>query len=171
MRVWRIARVAHRRLDGDGARLWGGRWNSPGIPVVYASASLALAALEYLTHVDIRDAPDDLVAMAIDVPDEHGVSSIGPDQLSADWNRIADSGACVARGDAWVAERRTLALRVPSAVVPEECNVLINPDHPGARDVRVVSTRRFQFDPRVMRTVAASASPPRSRAGPRRSTH
>lgn len=171
MRVWRITREAFQALDGDGARQWGGRWNSVGVPVVYSSASLALAALEVLTHADIRDVPDDLVAMSIDVPDEGGVSSIGVDELPAGWNRIADGAVCVTRGDAWVAEGGTLALRVPSVVVPEEWNVLINPAHVRASGVRVVSSRRFQFDPRVMGTVAASAARSVPRAGPRRSTH
>ena len=70
MECHRICRKAHRALDGEGARLYGGRWNSPGEAVVYASATLALAALEYLIHLDSSEAPLDLMAIRIAIPDD-----------------------------------------------------------------------------------------------------
>ena len=138
MLVWRICRETHQALDGEGSRLHGGRWNSERVSVVYTSSTLALAALEYLVHVDIEDVPDDLVAMAIEVPDD----------LPPDWNQVLDHPACARIGDQWAAKGTVLRLRVPSAVVPEESNVLINPDHPRAGDVRMVSIRPFAFDSR-----------------------
>lgn len=140
MLVWRICREAHQALDGEGARLHGGRWNSERVSVVYTSSTLALAALEYLVHVDIEDVPDDLVAMAIEVPDD----------LPPDWNQVLDHPACARIGDQWAAKGTVLLLLVPSAVVPEESNVLINPDHPRAGDVRMVSIRPFAFDSRLV---------------------
>ena len=140
MLVWRICREAHQALDGEGARLHGGRWTSERISVVYTSSTLALAALEYLVHVDIEDVPDDLVAMAIEVPDD----------LPPDWNQVLDHPACARIGDQWAAKGTVLLLLVPSAVVPEESNVLINPDHPRAGDVRMVSIRPFAFDSRLV---------------------
>lgn len=150
MLTWRICRAGHQKLDGEGARLYGGRWTSEGTPAVYVSSSLALAALEYLVHVDPDDVPDDLVAMSIRVPDDAGERFIAVEELPADWNRLPDHPACTAVGDAWVAEGATLLLRVPSAVVPEESNVLVNPNHPRARDLVVVSVRGFAFDPRLL---------------------
>jgi RES domain-containing protein len=137
-------------MGGEGARLNGGRWNSEGVAAVYTSSSLALAALEYLVHVDIEDVPDDLVAMAIEVPGDAGLTSVAVGDLPADWNKGPDHPACVAIGDAWLADGATLLLRVPSAVVPEDWNLLINPRHPRARDVAVRSVRPFAFDPRLL---------------------
>jgi RES domain-containing protein len=149
--VWRLARRAYQALDGEGARLYGGRWNAEGVAVVYASATLALAALEYLVHVDPPDVPDDLVALRVEVPDAAAVETVTPADLPADWNALDDHPACVARGGAWAAAGTALALRVPSAIVPEEGNVLLNPTHPDMRHVRVATTRPFAFDPRLLR--------------------
>jgi len=148
--TWRICRTAYQSLDGEGARLHGGRWTSEGVPAVYTSSGLALAALEYLAHVEVADAPDDLVAMALRVPDDAGETTVAVEQLPRDWHRLPDHPACAALGDAWAADGTALLLRVPSAVVPEETNLLINPRHPRAREVVVKSVRPFAFDPRLL---------------------
>ncbi|MBI4542127.1 MAG: RES family NAD+ phosphorylase [Gemmatimonadetes bacterium] len=150
MRVWRITRRRYRGLDDEGARAAGGRWNSEGLAVVYTSASLSLAALEYLVHVDIEDVPDDLIAMAVEVPDDASVEEVSAAALPKDWNRVPDHAACIEIGDRWAARRESLVLRVPSAVVPEESNLLLNPQHPRTAEVRTVSTRDFAFDPRLL---------------------
>lgn len=150
MLVWRIARAPYAALDGEGARRYGGRWNSGGVAVVYASTTLSLAALEYLVHVDPEDVPADLVAMGIRLPDDPPGERVRLSDLPPDWNRVPDHPACVARGDAWAREARTLLLRVPSAVVPEEENVLLNPRHPDAARIRVDRSRPFAFDPRLL---------------------
>lgn len=150
MLVWRITREAHQALDGEGARLHGGRWNSEGVAVVYTSATLALAALEYLVHVDPEDVPEDLVAMRIRVPDDLPDERVRVSDLPADWSEVPDHPACVSRGDAWAKEASAAVLRVPSAIVPEEENVLLNPKHTDAGRVAVVHTRAFAFDPRLL---------------------
>ncbi len=149
MHVWRLTRRRFRKLNGEGARRAGGRWNDPGSAVVYASSTLSLAALEYLVHVDIEDAPGDLIAMRIEVADDVPIEEVAADDLPAGWRREPRHPACVAIGERWLAQGRALALRVPSAVIPEEANWLINPAHPDARRVRALSTRRFVFDPRL----------------------
>ena len=150
MRLYRICRAAHRTLDGEGARLWGGRWNSLGLPVVYASTSLALAALEYLVHVSVEDVPADLVALTIELPDAAESETVNVAELPAGWERTPEPQVCKDVGDAWLDAGRTMALRVPAAPVPEEANVLLNPRHPAAGDVRVVAERPFFFDPRLL---------------------
>lgn len=150
MRVWRICREGRQALDGEGSRLHGGRWNSERVSVVYTSSTLALSALEYLVHVDIEDVPDDLVAMAIEVPDDAGEEIVVVDDLPPDWNQVLDHPACARIGDQWVAEGTVLLLRVPSSVVPEESNLLINPGHSRAGDVVMVSIRPFTFDSRLV---------------------
>lgn len=118
--------------------------------MVYASSSLALAALEYLVHLDREDVPRDLVAMRLAIPDGVSVASLAPGDLPKHWIRYPAPAACAAAGDAWAARGRALVLRVPSAIVPEEPNLLINPRHPRAGAVRVVSVRPFAFDPRLL---------------------
>ena len=151
MLVYRICRRAFHALDGEGARLYGGRWNTPGTPLVYTSSALSLAALEYLLHVDPEEVPSDLVALTIEIPDDAPLARVTPRQLPADWVRVIDHPACQATGDAWARRGAELALRVPSAPIVEEENVLVNPRHPDAARVRVVATRRFAFDPRLLR--------------------
>jgi len=150
VRLYRICRAAHRALDGEGARLWGGRWNSPGLPVVYASTSLALAALEYLVHVSVEDVPADLVALTIELPDETETETVTVAGLPPGWEQTPEPQACKDVGDAWLRAGRTLALRVPAAPVPEEENVLLDPRHPDAQSVRIVAERPFFFDPRLL---------------------
>ncbi len=150
MLVWRIAREEYKALDGEGARLNGGRWNSEGIPVVYASASLSLAGLEYLVHVDPEDVPGDLVAMKIEVPDDVALEQVEIDSLPKDWQVIAEHPACVAAGDAWAVHGRTAVLSVPSAIIPEERNYLLNPRHAEATRFAIRLVRGFAFDRRLL---------------------
>jgi RES domain-containing protein len=148
--IWRLTRRAFKEMDGEGARKAGGRWNSEGIPVLYASSTLALAALEYLVHVDADDVPDDLIAMQIEVPDEAPLEEMAAADLPRGWNRKPQHPACVEVGDRWIADGRALALRVPSAIVPEELNCLLNPAHPDAARLQVIRVREFAFDPRLL---------------------
>lgn len=151
MIVWRITRAAHQSLDGEGARLFGGRWNSEGRPAVYTSTSLSLAAIEYLVHVEPLLAPSDLVAMEIEVPDAAGIGAeVTPEQFPAgDWREYPAPDWEAELGDLWLEDGTFLWLAVPSAVVPREYNVLINPLHPRMKAVRVVSTHPFSFDSRL----------------------
>lgn len=150
MRVWRIARRAFQALDGEGARLNGGRWNSEGVPVVYTSHALSLAALEYLVHVDVNEAPSDLVALEIDLPADLPVSEVRTGDLPPDWNVVEEHPACTMAGDAWAGAADTIAMRVPSAVIPHEFNVLLDPRHPDASRIRVLAVHDFVLDPRLL---------------------
>ncbi|MGH7586966.1 MAG: RES family NAD+ phosphorylase [Gemmatimonadota bacterium] len=151
MRVWRLARKPFLQLDGEGTRLTGGRWNSEGVAVVYTSSTLSLATLEYLAHIDPEDIPDDLMAVTVEVPDRLPIEEVRLGDLPADWNRVFDHPRCVALGDEWIATSRSLGLRVPSALVPEEWNLLLNPAHSEAREVRIIGKRPFAFDRRLLR--------------------
>jgi len=149
MIVHRLARLAHAKLDGEGARLAGGRWNSPGRAAVYASSRLSLAALELLVHTDVPLVPPDLVAFEIEIPDTLDLESVALADLPKDWRQPGHPG-CRAIGDTWLAEERTAVLRVPSAVVPEELNYIINPRHRTAKAIHVVGRRKFAFDSRLL---------------------
>jgi RES domain-containing protein len=149
MIVRRLCRSAHRALDGEGAFRVGGRWNSPGGAAIYASGTLALAALEYLTHLEIARAPNDLIALTIEIPDTP-IERLDPARLPGDWHRVPEHPRCAEYGDRWIAEGRSLGLIVPSALIPEEDNVIINPQHGEFAAVRVVAERKFSFDPRLL---------------------
>jgi RES domain-containing protein len=150
MRVWRIARQIYNPLDGEGPRRIGGRWNSPGRPVVYAASHLSLSIVEVLVHTDPDLIPDDLTAFEIDVPADATIASVGAGDLPAHWADIPNHPACRELGDAWLQRGEHPLLAVPSAVVPEELNYLINPAHPAAAGLRVVQSRPFVFDPRLL---------------------
>jgi|RhiMetdeSRZDD1v2_1073273.scaffolds.fasta_scaffold2531680_1 RES domain-containing protein len=149
MVVWRLARLAHAKLDGEGARLAGGRWNTQGRAAVYTSSRLSLAALELLVHTDVPLVPSDLVAFEIEIPEAIAVETVEVGQLPKDW-RIPGHPTCRSIGDTWLAEERTAVLRVPSAVVPEEWNYIINPAHRAAKPIQIVGRRKFAFDSRLL---------------------
>ena len=148
MRVWRLARRAHAALDGEGARRYGGRWNSAGRRLLYTSSHLSLAALEALAHFDVDEVPEDLQAFAIEIPDALAMEQVTADILPIGWTR--QEFATRAFGDEWLTAARTPVLVVPSAIVPEETNVLVNPAHPATHGVVVVGRRRFVYDPRLL---------------------
>jgi RES domain-containing protein len=150
MRVWRLAREPHcRDREGTGAFIAGGRWTPPGIRVLHAASSIALAGLEYLVHASTP--PSDLMLVAIDVPDDAKVDRPSMDAFPEDWATPLPSEGCQAWGRKWCEERRALAVAVPSVIVPEERNYLINVGHAEMKGVALKSIRRFAFDLRLLR--------------------
>ena len=150
MHLWRLTRQAHASLDGEGARLYGARWNSKGTAVVYAATHLSLAALEYLVHIDPEDVPDDLAAYRLHVPDSATELVCEPAELPAGWRDTPPPPECQEVGDHWARSGEHLLLRVPSVLVPEEFNVLVNPTHAEASRVRVSGSRTFSYDLRLL---------------------
>jgi len=151
MRVWRICKKAHAAFDGEGARLAGGRWNRRGTPVVYTSETLSLAALELIVHADPSLLPGDLVAISADVPDALRTETVSEKDLPRAWRRHPAPEELAELGSAWARSRRTAVLSVPSAVVPRERNLLLNPAHPDFGKVRVGAPELFSLDPRLAR--------------------
>lgn len=149
MRVWRIARAAYGKLDGAGAERAGGRWNSPGRSVVYTATHPALAALELLAHLDPSDVPNDLQLFTIDIPDGLATTRLAAPALPPDWRAIPNHPACRAAGDAWLEAAETPLLLVPSAILPDSGNVLINPRHPATAMI-ITEAHPFAFDPRLL---------------------
>ncbi|MCX5570691.1 RES family NAD+ phosphorylase [Kaistia nematophila] len=139
MIAWRISRAPFADLSGTGARLYGGRWNSPGRALIYAAETAALAVLEVRCYLDLTPdlLPDDYVLTGIEIGDAaiETVEALPEAPLEV--------------GDAWLATARTPVLRVPSFIVPESFNLLLNPAHPAAGDLKVASQRPFRFDARL----------------------
>jgi RES domain-containing protein len=150
--VWRICarRLAARAFDGEGARTYGGRWNHPGVAVVYASATLSLAILELLVHVDAETVPEKLVAFAVDIPERLAMTRVANADLPAGWRRYPSPEATLDVGTRWAREGRTAVLVVPCGVVPQESNYLLNPAHPEFGRLRIGRAQAFRFDPRLV---------------------
>jgi RES domain-containing protein len=144
------ARYAKSAFSGEGARLYSGRWNHAGIPMVYTSTSLALAALELFVHLDPSQAPDDLVSIAATLPANIKTETVDLTALPADWRRI-DHSAPRDLGTQWAKSKRSLAFRVPSAVIADEWNVLLNPAHAAFARITVSDPRSFRYDHRMFR--------------------
>ena len=151
MRVYRLCRAKFTSLDGEGSRLYGGRWNSAGRSVVYASSTLALAALESLVHFPPTLAPTDLIALTIEIPEDLKQEEVATSRLPSDWYAHIDSRECRLLGDAWLTSAMCAVLQVPAAPVPQENNYLINPLHLDASRIVVVATQPFRFDPRLVK--------------------
>jgi len=151
MRIWRLARQAYcRDRAGEGARLNGGRWNAVGTGVLYGAASISLASLEYLSHLGI-DCPVDLVLVGIDVPDNAPIFRPAVQELPEDWRSPFPSPTCQAWGTAWCHQGKELLMEVPSVIVPEESNFVINSAHLLMAGVTLSPIRAFNFDLRVVK--------------------
>jgi RES domain-containing protein len=150
--AWRLTPSAFARtLDGEGASLAGGRWNSRGVPALYASSHLSLCVLEVLVNIPagLRDDLKVFEAVHLSIPDDTGTAQIAIGEFDAMLAAPDSLAACRAAGDRWIEAGRELVLAVPSIIVPEEQNLILNPTHPRMRDVAIVSTRRFRFDARL----------------------
>jgi len=147
---YRLCDDRFRALDGQGARKHGGRWNRPGRPALYAASSRALAVLELLARVD-REVPAGLLLLTIEIPDAAPMERLDPADLPKDWQTRPAPESCRSAGDDWLASARGLVLEVPSVLVPEESNLLLNPEHAEFATVRVVADRPFSFDPRLLK--------------------
>ncbi len=153
MRLWRIS--AHGSFDGEGARRFGGRWNRPGTAVVYAAATLALAMLEFLVHLDRSRSAVAVFAHYADVPDGASVKTVNADQLHSSWHAYRAPDALKDIGTDWARSMSSAVLsvpaavlRVPSGLVTAERNFLINPAHADFTRIRVHSVR-IRLDPRM----------------------
>jgi RES domain-containing protein len=151
MVVWRLSRKTHveQPLSGEGAQRYGGRWNHVGVPVVYTSESLSLAVLEYLVNLPISDLPRDLVSIQIRIPDELRQREIRVNALPPNWRRFPATEKLKNLGTQWAQEGTTPLLAVPSVVIPNERNYLLNPRHALALTIVVVSIEPFALDERL----------------------
>lgn len=156
--VWRIttARFAATAFSGEGARLYGGRWNPKGVELVYTAESRSLALLEML----VQDAPlrASYVLVPARLPDTVSVIHLGVADLPADWRRLDHRDALQRIGRDWLAQGRSAVLAVPSAVLPAERSYLLNPRHPDFSRIIMGEPEALETDLRLMRNLSASGS-------------
>lgn len=149
--AWGIVKAKHSAgaFSGDSARKFGGRWNSPGVPVVYVAGSISMAMLEMLVHLHSQELLNRYLMFEAAF-DDALMMSINLAELPRTW-RKSPSPAIIQRiGDDWIAGARSAVLRVPSVIVPAECNYLLNPAHPDFAKITIGLRQSIRFDPRLI---------------------
>jgi RES domain-containing protein len=146
--VWRIDRKIYRAtaFTGEGARLYGGRWNSQGVAVIYAAEHRSLAMLEILVHIR---KPKDFELYSVKFDDSF-VLELAGENLPHNWDVEPPTSETQEIGDNWVLSTSSAVLSVPSAVVPEERNYILNPRHPEFKQIKIDGPFPCHFDPRLL---------------------
>ncbi|MBO9102196.1 MULTISPECIES: RES family NAD+ phosphorylase [unclassified Rhizobium] len=153
--AWRIAAdtpdYEADDLTGTGAKVTGGRWNAPGFALLYCAENISLAAMETLVHFAASSLPLNRYLVRIDIPQALWDASERLDAKTAPvgWDALPAGRASLAYGSTWLAERRSACLFVPSVIVSDESNVLVNPLHPDARKISATKVRRWLYDSRL----------------------
>lgn len=154
--VWRIATItpdySADDLTGAGAKITGGRWNRPGNPVLYCAPSRALASLETVVHLASGSLPLNRFLVRIDVPDSvwKARETITDKTAPVGWDALPAGKVSLDFGDGWLASRRSALLEVPSVIVPEEGNILVNPLHADAKAITAAIVRKWVYDARLI---------------------
>jgi len=153
--VWRIGVDVHTysadNLNGEGAKVTGGRWNKKGTPVVYAAGSIALACLETLVHLNFDDLPLNRYLVRIDVPIEiwRAAKKLTLKTAGAGWDALPAGMVSINKGEAWCKALSSAILVVPSIVIPHEFNVVINPLHKDTARIKSKKIEKFVYDTRL----------------------
>ena len=150
--AWRIvqAKLAGKAFDGEGARLYGGRWNHKGTSIVYTAGSISLAAIEMLVHLESTTLLESYLCVPVEF-NESLCRKIDPADLPSDWTTCPVSDSTRDLGTAWIDSLESIVLAVPSVPVPLETNFLINPIHPDFDQLRIGNPEAFGFDSRLSR--------------------
>lgn len=150
MRVFRLSKQKYAsELSGKGAAMFGNRWNSKGVEIIYTAQSRALAMAEVAVHVTLATLPSDFVMIEIDIPDSLKIDELNPDDLKEDWNNHPHTRSTQKLGDDFIDSKTFCVYKVPSAVVKGDFNYLINPHHKDAKRIKIKSTTPFPFDKRI----------------------
>ena len=149
--LWRLVKTRHANdaFSGEGARRYGGRWNARGTAVVYLSGGLSLAALELFVHLTAQDARLNFSAIRVEVPAAVKVQQLAIAELPDNWREEPPPDSCKALGSSWTERADAALLRVPSIIVPNEFNYVLNPAHADFKKFIVRVPQPFGFDTRM----------------------
>ncbi|MFP4092589.1 MAG: RES family NAD+ phosphorylase [Cyclobacteriaceae bacterium] len=150
MLIYRICKARYPALDGYGAYLYGGRWNSAGRAVVYAAVNRALAALEFLTGVERHASLGPLLMVTVKLPDTATIQKLRAEELPENWQTYPAGNTTKRIGDLWLEKAESLCLQIPSVLIPEEHNMLINPLHQDFRHINIIESKPFVYDERLL---------------------
>ncbi len=152
MEVFRLSRQRFATpLSGKGAALFGGRWNSPGVELIYTACNRSLAMAEVAVHLTLATLPDDYVMITIEVPDDLSRQVLQEDELPPEWKSFPHHPSTRRYGDDFALQGRDALLQVPSAVTAGDFNLLINPHHPEFVRVKILEIKPFPIDRRMVR--------------------
>jgi RES domain-containing protein len=150
MIVYRLSKSRYSKdLSGRGAEIAGGRWNSKGTAMVYTGQSRALCTVEIAVHTTLGNVPMDYDLVTLEIPDKTGVHEVSPYDLPADWKSFPHAHATQEIGDLFTRSAKYLVMCVPSAVIQDEYNYLINPRHTDMSKIKLIKVEPFSFDPRL----------------------
>jgi RES domain-containing protein len=150
MQVFRISKCRYiNDLTGAGAAKFGGRWHSKGQHVLYTAATPSLALLESIVHLS-GIVLDSYCLICLEIP-ERGIKQISVSELKKDWGQYPSPDHLKINGDTFLRESKHLVLRVPSVLMPEENNYLINPVHPDFKEISIIYTRELSLDKRLIK--------------------
>jgi RES domain-containing protein len=148
MIVYRITNEAYKNdISGNGAALYGSRWNSKGIHLLYTSQFISLSILESLVHLKRNEIPVTQYLLHIEFPDEKKITEISFNKMKKNWHRESEYTQWI--GDQFMQNKEGLVLKVPSAIVPQENNFLLNPLHAEFKKVKIISSELLQLDKRL----------------------
>lgn len=148
MIVFRITNETYKNdISGNGAAMFGSRWNSKGTRLLYTSQSISLSILESLVHLKRGDIPPTQYLLHIELPDEKEIAEISYKKIKKDWHREIEYTQWM--GDQFIRNKKNLFLKVPSAIVPQESNVLLNPAHNEFKKVKLVASELLELDKRL----------------------
>jgi RES domain-containing protein len=148
MTVYRITNEAYKNdISGNGAALFGSRWNSKGIRLLYTSQSISLGILESLVHLKTKVIPPAQYLLHIELPDEKEIAEISYKKVKKGWHKELEYTQWI--GDQFIQNKQNLFLKVPSAIVPQESNVLLNPLHFEFKKVKIISFELLELDKRL----------------------
>ncbi|MBL7127575.1 MAG: RES family NAD+ phosphorylase [Ignavibacteria bacterium] len=151
MQVYRLSKEKFSNdLTGQGARNYGGRWNSKGYPIIYTSESRSLAAFELAVHLNLSQLPYNYAMVTINLPDGIKIESIDRKKLPANWNSFPFHTSTRKIGDDFIIRNENLVLKVPSAIIQGDFNFLINPLHKDISKTKIVHTEPFNYDHRLL---------------------
>lgn len=150
MIIYRLATEAYKDdLSGTGSKLYGGRWNQPGRPAIYTAGSISLAVLEILVNTDKNYIPPSYFLLKLHVPDSISIKTITPKTLKEKWQSDFEYTQFI--GSNFLESGKEAALKIPSAIVEEEYNFLLNPTHAEFKKITIKESIPFDIDVRLMK--------------------
>lgn len=152
MRLYRITKTQYiNDLSGEGSRLYGGRWNKAGDAMLYFSQNLSLSLLEIIVHVDYAQLPLDYSFLEVEIPDSNIKKIQSIDFIEPKWSTEKAVNQLQMLGSNWLKKKESLAMMVPSSVMNQESNILVNPFHKDFEKLKIIRTDKMDFDPRLFR--------------------
>ena len=151
MIVYRITKKDHAALDGMGGLYGPGRWHKKGFQVIYTSEHASLAAWEKIVHIaSFENIPNNLILVKIEIPEWVEIQTVPQNILTEGWNSFPFINETVNYGTSFLLKKEHLALKVPSVIIPDEYNIILNPLHPEIKECKVIISNPFLFDKRVL---------------------